>query len=222
MAGRAHGWPNVDKPLRSRDVTTAQIHVSRATRTDAGVLGRTLAGAFLDDPVIGWLIPFDVDRRQQRLETFFTSMSRSYLRRDKHAYLAGDGVGAALWSAPGSWKLPPSEVLRESRPSVRAFGRNLGRALRTQLELESGHPKDPKHWYLGYVGVAPGHQGQGVGSLVLREVLEQATTNGIPAYLESSNERNLTLYERNGFRVTTSYRALGSGPTIWRMWREPA
>lgn len=203
-------------------MTTAQVQVSRAGRSHADILGTTLAGAFADDPVFGWLIPFDVADRASRLETFFTSISRSYLRRDKHAYLAGDGVGGALWSAPGSWQLPPSEVLRESRPAFRSFGRNIGRALRTQLELEAGHPKEPKHWYLGYVGVAPGHQGQGIGSLVLGEVLRHADADGVPAYLESSNERNLTLYERNGFRVTTSYSPLGKGPTIYRMWREPA
>ena len=39
--------------------------------------------------------------------------------------------------------------------------------------------------------------------------------------LESSSERNLPLYERNGFRVVGELQALGHGPTIWRMWREP-
>jgi len=202
-------------------MTTAQVNVARAVRTDAATLGTALAGAFADDPVFGWLIPFDVDKRDERLRTFFTSMARSYLRRDKHAYLAGDGVAAALWSAPGSWALPPAEIARESRPAMQAFGRNLIRALRLQLQIEADHPKDPKHWYLAYVGVAPGHQGQGIGSVVLQEVLRQADATGTPAYLESSNERNLTLYERNGFRVTSSFPALGKGPTIWRMWREP-
>lgn len=56
---------------------------------------------------------------------------------------------------------------------------------------------------------------------LLREILACADTDGVPAYLESSNERNLPLYERNGFRVIGDLRALGHGPTIWRMWREP-
>jgi ribosomal protein S18 acetylase RimI-like enzyme len=203
-------------------MTTAQVHVARAPRTAADRVGAALADAFSSDPVIGWLIPFDVDNRADRLLTFFTSMARSYLRRDKHVYLAGDGMGAAMWSAPGSWALPMSEIARETVPAVRAFGRNLPRALRTQLEAESEHPKDPKHWYLAYLGVRCDSQGQGIGSLMLREVLDQADANGVPAYLESSNEKNLTLYERHGFVVTKEYAALGHGPTIWRMWRDPA
>ena len=203
-------------------MTTSQIQVKRASLADAGRVGAALADAFRDDPVIGWLIPVDVNNREQRLHTFFTSMSRSYLRRNKNVYLAGDGAGAALWSAPGSWALPPSEIARESVPAFRAFGSNLLRALRTQLEVESEHPKDPKHWYLGYLGVRCDSQGNGIGSLMLREVLDQADAEGVPAYLESSNEKNLSLYERHGFAVTKSYPALGRGPTIWRMWREPA
>jgi len=203
-------------------MTTAQIQVARAALGDADRVGSALADAFTDDPVIGWLIPFDVDNRSNRLVTFFTSMARSYLRRDKNVYFAGDGVGAALWSAPGSWALPMSEIARESLPAMRAFGRNLSRALRTQLEVEAGHPKEPKHWYLGYLGVRGDSQGQGIGALMLREVLDQADAAGVPAYLESSNEKNLTLYERHGFAVTKSYPVLGRGPTIWRMWRDPA
>src|SRR4051812_26584639 len=111
-------------------MTTVQSPVNRASLTDAALVGSTLADAFSDDPVIGWLIPFDVDNRSNRLVMFFTSMARSYLRRDKHVYLAGDGKGAAMWSAPGSWELPMTEVAREAIPSMRAFGRNLPRALR--------------------------------------------------------------------------------------------
>jgi ribosomal protein S18 acetylase RimI-like enzyme len=203
-------------------MTTAQVQVVRAALADADRVGAALADAFTDDPVIGWLIPFDVDNRSNRLVTFFTSMARSYLRRAKFVYLAGNGVGAAMWAAPGPWALPMTEVAREAVPSLRAFGRNLPRALRTQLEVESEHPKEPKHWYLGYLGVRCDNQGQGIGASMLREVLDQADVAQVPAYLESSNEKNLTLYERHGFAVTKSYRALGRGPTIWRMWRDPA
>jgi ribosomal protein S18 acetylase RimI-like enzyme len=202
-------------------MTTAQTQVRRATRGEHKEVGSALGAAFVDDPVFQWLIPVDAANRDQRLATFFTSMARSYLRRDKYVYCAGDGDGGALWSAPGSWASPMSEILRESVPAMRAFGRNLPRALRSQLFIESRHPKQPTHWYLGYLGVAPGRQGRGLGATMLRAVLDDADATGTPAYLESSNERNLTLYERHGFSVVEAVRLLGTGPTVWRMWREP-
>jgi len=205
-------------------MTTAQTEVRRAARGDHAKVGAALGRAFVDDPVFQWLIPPGVSRRDERLALFFTSMARSYLRRDKYVFCAGDGVGGAMWSAPGSWALPMTEVLREALPSTQAFGGNLLRALRCQLFIESKHPKhpeEPKHWYLGYLGVAPTHQGQGLGATMLRAVLDDADTAGTPAYLESSNERNLSLYERHGFRVVEELQLLGKGPTVWRMWREP-
>jgi ribosomal protein S18 acetylase RimI-like enzyme len=71
------------------------------------------------------------------------------------------------------------------------------------------------------LGARRDRQGQGLGTQLLREVLAGLDNDGVPAYLESSNERNLSLYERNGFRVVGELRALGHGPAIWRMWREP-
>jgi ribosomal protein S18 acetylase RimI-like enzyme len=159
--------------------------------------------------------------REERLQAFFGSMARSYLRRDKHVLVAGDGSGAALWSQPGAWRLPPAEIARETRASVKAFGRNLPRALRLLNQVEGLHPKDPHHWYLAYLGTRCDAQGQGLGSAMLAGVLADADATRMPAYLESSNERNLTLYERNGFRVVEEIKCLGSGPSIYRMWREP-
>jgi len=189
---------------------------------DLDNVAAALADAFRDDPVFAWLISASTPRRDEKLRTFFASMARSYLRRGKNVYVVGDGQAAALWSAPGSWTLPMSEMLRETPSALKAFGRNTFRAVRTQLQVESKHPKEPLHWYLGYLGTRSDSQGQGIGSAMLREVLDVADANGTPAYLESSNERNLTLYRRHGFEVVEEIRALGSGPTIWRMWRDVA
>jgi GNAT superfamily N-acetyltransferase len=196
--------------------------VRAARRDEAALLGEVLADAFAEDPVFGWLIPPQLDGRDNRLRTFFTSMSRAYLRRGKPCYLAGDASAAALWAAPGAWAMPLSQVILEAAPNGLAFRRRLLRALRTQLQIERLHAgQSAPHWYLGYLGTRRDRQGQGLGTQMLREVLAGLDTDGVPAYLESSNERNLPLYERNGFRVVGELQALGHGPTIWRMWREP-
>jgi GNAT superfamily N-acetyltransferase len=197
--------------------------VRAARRHDAAVLGEVLADAFAEDPVFAWLIPPQVRSREYRLRTFFTSMSRGYLRQGKPCYVTGDASAAALWAAPGGWSMPLSQILLEAAPSGLAFRGRLQRALRTQLQIERLHAAQSRpHWYLGYLGARRDRQGQGLGTQLLREVLAPLDTDGVPAYLESSNERNLPLYERNGFRVVGELQALGHGPTIWRMWREPS
>jgi len=196
--------------------------VRAARRGEAALLGEVLADAFAEDPVFAWLIPPQLPARDNRLRTFFTSMSRGYLRQGKPCYLTSDASAAALWAAPGSWAMPLSQVVLEAAPNGMAFRLNLLRALRTQLQIERMHAAQSRpHWYLGYLGTRTDRQGEGLGTQMLREVLAGSDTNSVPAYLESSNERNLPLYERNGFRVLGELQALGNGPTIWRMWREP-
>jgi ribosomal protein S18 acetylase RimI-like enzyme len=196
--------------------------VRAARRDEAALLGEVLADAFAEDPVFAWLIPPQPRGRDDRLRTFFTSMSRGYLRQGKPCYLTGDASAAALWAAPGAWAMPVSQMVLEAAPSALAFRGRLLRALRTQLQIERLHAAQSRsHWYLGYLGTRNDRRGQGLGTKMLREVLAGLDTDGVPAYLESSNERNLPLYERNGFRVVGELQALGHGPTIWRMWREP-
>ncbi|HUB39364.1 MAG TPA: GNAT family N-acetyltransferase [Streptosporangiaceae bacterium] len=196
--------------------------VRAACRDEAALLGEVLADAFSEDPVFAWLIPPHVHDRDDRLRTFFTSMSRGYLRQGKPCYLTGDASAAALWAPPGAWAMPLSQVILEAGTNALALRGRLLRALRTQLQVERLHARQsPAHWYLGYLGTRRDRQGQGLGTRMLREVLAGLDTDGVPAYLESSNERNVPMYERNGFCVVGELRALGYGPTIWRMWREP-
>lgn len=53
--------------------------VRAARRDEAALLGEVLADAFAEDPVFAWLIPPQPPGQDNRLRTFFTSMSRSYL-----------------------------------------------------------------------------------------------------------------------------------------------
>jgi GNAT superfamily N-acetyltransferase len=85
--------------------------------------------------------------------------------------------------------------------------------------VENQHPGDLHH-YLSYLGVAPARQGNGLGTALLRPVLDRCDSQGAPAYLEATNKRNLPLYRRQGFEVREEL-DLPNGPRLWTMWREP-
>ena len=84
-------------------------------------------------------------------------------------------------------------------------------------QMGAYHPHEPC-WFLPLIGVDPARQGQGYGSALLRHALEQCDRDNVPAYLESSNPRNVPLYERHGFQALGSIQ-FGSSPTLVPMLR---
>ena len=70
-------------------------------------------------------------------------------------------------------------------------------------------------------GTDPDHQGQGLASAVMQPVLTRCDAEGVPAYLESTKERNVGFYEGHGFVVRSEEQIPLGGPQLWLMWREP-
>lgn len=69
------------------------------------------------------------------------------------------------------------------------------------------------------IGVDPAHQGGGIGSALIAEGLKAVDRDGLIAYLESSNPRNIPLYQRHGFEVIGEIQS-GSSPTVRPMLRK--
>ena len=83
--------------------------------------------------------------------------------------------------------------------------------------IEAVHPTEP-HWYLGVIATHPERRGHGLGAALLTESLRAVDRSHQPAYLESSNPRNITLYERHGFEVTGRI-DIDDGVSMTPMWR---
>jgi ribosomal protein S18 acetylase RimI-like enzyme len=86
--------------------------------------------------------------------------------------------------------------------------------------IEKHHPSEP-HWYLEAIGTVPEARGRGIGPSVLTPVLERCDATGLPAYLESSNPRNISFYERHGFVAMPLFPLPDGCPPITPMWRDP-
>ena len=182
-------------------------------------LAQALARAFYDDPVFQWLVPDDSERARRSERGFSLYLRKVYLPHDE-CYTTDDVVGGALWMPPGTWHLGPLAQLRLLPGMLAAMGARLPQVLRAIATIESNHPKEP-HWYLPFVGVEPERQGRGIGTALMRPIVERCDDQRLPAYLEATTPRNRTCYERQGFEVTEEFRFPKGGPPSWRMWREP-
>jgi ribosomal protein S18 acetylase RimI-like enzyme len=85
--------------------------------------------------------------------------------------------------------------------------------------MGSYHPAEP-HWYLPMIGVDPGRQGKGYGSALMQHALIRCDRESKPAYLETSNPRNVPLYKRYGFELLDTFQ-IGSSPSVFPMLRPP-
>ena len=191
--------------------------VRKARMEDVPQLADTLARAFHEDPVFQWLFPVE-DRRQRHSRRYFHDRVRLLLRQDE-VYTVDGGVGAAMWARPGDWRDPPLAALWSLAKLVPRIGRRSLNALGGLHEVEARHPAAP-HWYLAVLGTDPARQGEGIGSALLRPVLDDCDRLELPAYLETATERNVDFYARHGFKVVDEL-TLPDGPHLWLMWREP-
>jgi ribosomal protein S18 acetylase RimI-like enzyme len=80
-------------------------------------------------------------------------------------------------------------------------------------KMGAGHP-DELHWYLPMIAVDTHQQNRGIGSSLMRHSLERCDAENVPAYLESSNPRNIPLYLRFGFEPIGEISAGGSPPLV--------
>lgn len=207
----------MDTARRPQEHAGAIVRLAR--ERDLPLLASVIARAFDDDPLMNWVVQQD-EKRSWRIRCLLEMTLRYETFPHGHVYTTAGVVGGALWAPPSRWKQPLWRELLHLPRAASAIGlRRLPRVLHGLSLLDEKHPKMPR-WYLSVLGVLPEYQGRGLGSMLMGPVLERADDARQPAYLESSKERNVPLYERHGFRVTEVIELPG-GPPVWLMWREP-
>ena len=197
------------------------IEVRRATEDDIPALAEVLSGAFVTDPPMSWIFRDEATRRDRLRVLFGVALHEMFLPHGE-VYTTADRGGAAVWDAPGKWQTPDDVTERMAPVMAEAFlPEELDRLLTFLGMMGDAHPVDPEHWYLGVLAADVARQGQGIGSACMAPQLADCDRTGTPAYLESSNEKNVPLYERHGFRVVDVLDLPDEGPPVWRMWRDP-
>lgn len=174
----------------------------------------TLTLAFENDPPSRWIW-----REKQQYHDAFPRFARAFGAGavdlgTAHYYQGFSGV--ALWLPPGA--APDEEavarVMRETVPGERMAG-----VFSIFEQMDAFHPREP-HWHLPLVGVHPARQGRGIGSVLLRQMLDRCDRERMPAYLEATSPRNVALYERLGFKAIGRI-LVADCPMIVPMLRRP-
>jgi ribosomal protein S18 acetylase RimI-like enzyme len=200
--------------VRIREACLQPAAVRAATADDEAAAIAVIVLAFAADPVARWTWP--------QSHQYLAGMPRLVRAFAGNAFSHGgaccteDLTGAALWLPPGI--RPDEQRLAEVVQST--VLPSLGREVYTTFEeMAKYHPREP-HWYLPMIGVDPAHQGKGHGDALMDHALRRCDHDRAPAYLESTNPRNMSLYLRHGFEARGTIQ-VGSSPTLVPMLRRP-
>jgi ribosomal protein S18 acetylase RimI-like enzyme len=195
--------------------------VRRATEADIPAMAATLSRAFVHDPFYVFLAG-DAPERNQRMRDGWTGILRFNSADLAETYTTDEHAGVALWIPPGHEGPSVLDSLRLMPAIARLAG---WRRLRTvtnaigALEERHAHHAPTPHFYLSALGVEPDQQGEGIGTALMRPVLDRCDRDRIPAYLETATGRNVLLYERLGFDVVEELTLPSTDVHGWLMMR---
>lgn len=191
-----------------------------------GAASALLARAFADNPGYGAVL-WRLDRatRVRVIERMKRALLRATLRGGlvEGAFFEGTLAGVSLVLPPGGYPTGLRSLLEVALATIQpATLSSIPDALRASTWMEKKHLRMP-HYYLWVLGVEPRLQGRGMGGALLRSLDARADEAGVPAWLETDREENVTLYRRHGFEVVDDAMLPTSRPCrFWTMRREPS
>lgn len=190
------------------------IDVRSANDSDQQAVIDVITLAFSSDPMARWAFPDPVKYLAVMPDVTRAFGGNGFAHGTVH--LVDGGLAAAMWLPPG---VDPDSDRLAALTEKHVPEDRLGDMMRVFEQMGSFHPTDPC-WYLPMIGVDPACQGRGYGSALMRYATERCDRDGVAAYLESSNPRNIPLYERHGFEIIGSIQ-VGTSPTLVPMLRQP-
>jgi GNAT superfamily N-acetyltransferase len=187
--------------------------IQTATQADEAAAIAVVVLAFGADPVARWTWPHPA----QYLAHFPVFVKAFGGKAFTHggAYRTDGYAGAALWLPPG---IDPDEDALTALLERTAPAGLQGDIFALLEQMGRYHPSEP-HWYLPLIGVDPSRQSRGYGSALMRHALAACDRDRRPAYLESTNPKNIPLYERHGFELLGTIQA-GTSPPLFPMLRK--
>ncbi|MGE2730138.1 GNAT family N-acetyltransferase [Mycolicibacterium vaccae] len=179
-------------------------HIRPAGTADLDPAADVLAGAFDSYAWTRWTIPADdYAVRLRRLQRLYLGYAL-----DEGIVLVEDALRGVIALLPPDASAPPADMQEQV---AQLHSDRLEAVVQAPVP-----PQPPDTWNLATLGVHPDAQGAGLGSAMLHAGLAAVGAKAVA--LETSDQRNVALYERAGFTVTAVTEIEG-GPAVVSMLR---
>ena len=182
-----------------------------------------VGAAFVDDPMLQWIFR-GVEAREHATAAWVGWFVEAFAAAGTVDVVLGDDgspIAAALWRTDGT-PLPYPQLPHLPGLMTAILGGDRANSVLQGLGAFAEHKPEPPYHYLQFLAVHPGHQGEGLGRLLVLHGQRRASDSGVGVYLESTNPRNLGFYASLGFREVGGFTLQPDGPAAWLLgWSAP-
>jgi len=204
-------------------MSTDSKDLVKLNRAHIKLATEVLVKAFWDKQPLKYYFPDELER--EKIAPYFLSLAVFNGIRYGEAYATSSNMeGIAVWIPSINYPITLWKLLR-SVPLSTIFGLSKYGGNRMRLfgkHIDAIHKQmfPFRHWFLQVIGVDPVFQGNGYASKLLRPMLSKVDAERVPCYLETLDEKNVTLYEHFGFRVVDKSVVPETELINWAMLRE--
>lgn len=171
----------------------------KASYADKDLVSELLTRAFDKNKSVNYLIRQNHNRLLRIRELMDYSFEQCM--RFGEVYLSDDRKACALILYPQQKKNSLQALSLDLKLAFQTISLSaLKKAWKREKLIKAVHPAGDK-MYLWFIGVDPVEQHVGLGTGLLKEVLNLAKERGLPVYLETSTVQNLPWYKKYGFTV---------------------
>lgn len=183
-----------------------------------------VAAAFFNYPMFTFYFP-DEKRRLWELPWYMEQTLKCALSYGE-VYTNAECSGVVFILPPGHTKISQWEYMQNGfllTPFVLGL-KDFARSQECEAFVADTHErlmKGKPHYYLWGLTVGPKVKGTGIGSALLKKVLDIADAATMPMYLETHDEKNVAYYESKGFSLISTETFPHFEMELWCMVREP-
>ncbi|HEY0054906.1 MAG TPA: GNAT family N-acetyltransferase [Pedobacter sp.] len=186
-----------------------------ANATDKGLVIDILTDSFQTNKSVNFIIK----QEGKRIERIRALMDYSFdiCFHYGRVFISDDKTACALVLFPDQKKTTLRSILLDLKLVFKAIGiSNIGKTLKRESLIKKIKPKK-KIYYLWFIGVKTDLQGKGIGTRLLKEILEDSNQRHRSVCLETSTLKNLPWYTQFGFQV---YNELDLGYQLFFLKRD--
>ncbi len=173
--------------------------MKKAEYNDKDLIVDILTKSFETNQSVNYIVKQD-EKRLERIRALMDySFEVCYLFGD--VFLSDDRKACALVLYPDKKKTTLKSIMLDLKLILSCIGiENIKKALNREAMIKKIQPKEAMY-YLWFIGVDPAYQGSGIGSELLKEIIEHSRQTERPIYLETSTLKNLPWYEKFDFDI---------------------